>query len=305
MFSSRAADFWCKHSLRPSRCEQIVRRYRQKAASRQTVKTLRRKALDFTRDKEFRSLVAANLLGENNQSEQFRIRARLWAKMDVLILDGAVATPIGDSLKFSTAELRLIEAGYERLRDAVENAVGLTRAEEFSHVWGAGGFVAKLGSKTVGGQFGLMDSLSPSQVNVVVDVAASGFTPNEIAQRLAHENAHSQDVLLGMVRWGNDFHWSETSEAKIFAGCEELPKYNTELYRCRTSHPSWFNFHPTDYSAYNSAEFYASMVNEWVRVHLKLKVAGSYQCQNKQTELYWTEMEENFLGEKVSSECRN
>jgi hypothetical protein len=299
LFAKGLAEFICIHAggADEKACLKIASRHLERAAAgapaAKSVGELRRMALAFMDDDKFRSYVVETFLADKSTGSIWR--RDIWDEFQVLVLPGGVKTPLGVTKSWTDEELKSLSLGYRLLRTAVNGATG-GKAPDFSHIWGGRGVLARLGEKTADGQFGTVDSSFATQVNVVVNVVEEGFTAGELAQRLAHENAHSQDILLGTVRMREACHWSETAAAKVFQYCGVPARYDTSLMGCREWHPEWFNFHPTDFAAHNSAEFYGKMVDAWVRERLNMTPMDSYRRQSRVTELFWSEMEKNLLG---------
>jgi hypothetical protein len=261
---------------------------------------LRVAATSMLEQNNFRNYIA-RYINFNGTSEAL-IRQRIWQDYGVIVLPGDLKTSLGVTRNFSLEDLNLLEMGFKRLLQAISNVVGANRVREFSHIWGAGGVMAKLGSSSVGGQFGEVSQYIPAQINIVVDIKATGFTADTIAQRIAHENTHSNDYILGLLTTGVSVHWTETEDAKIFSYCGLPAGWDTSLMDCLKKHPTWFNFHYSEYSARNSAEFYGKMVDAWVREALGLS-QKIYRCQNNSTRDFWNEMQSHFIGEAVLSSC--
>ncbi len=308
-FAIPYAEFLCSQIAKDQQkscnltAARLIDRSLKCAATGMTVKSIRPLGTSFMRNAEFQDFILPVAMGQSDQSESYAIRKRILEQFQVLIVAGGQKNPIGIAKNFNIQELRLIEQAYIQLRTAVKNRVGVNRVSEFSHIWGAGGMLARIGKKTVKGQFGEVYSNFILQTNVVVDVVTEGFSANGLAERIAHESGHSQDYIAGYAVAGKDSFWSETAQAQIFAKCGVRAKYGASLMGCYKNTPTWFNFHPTNYSAKNSTEFYGKMLDEWVRENLGLVAMGRYRCQSKETSAYWDEMEANLIGEKVSSSC--
>jgi hypothetical protein len=268
-----------------------------------TVKEVKPMTWAYLRNQEVQSLVLDSIYHKSSSQEELQLQKNLWSKYQVLLLPGKISTPRGLTQSWRIEDLHRIEQSYEKLRQAVSNSVSEKRVFEFSHLWGAGTALARLGYKTISGQFGEMEATSPLQISVVVDVLKENKPAELLAQQIAHENSHSHDYLRGLLMTGDYIDWSETNAAQIFEMCGLKPSYEVELYDCRNKNPTWFNFHPTAYPAIRSAEFYTKMLDEWVRENLNLVPKGRYRCQNKETLNFWLEMEKNLIGEVTSSDC--
>ena len=255
------------------------------------------------RNQELESLITESLYKKANSPEEKEILKNIWQKYYVLVLPAEIPTPIGLTKKWRIEDLKHMEKSFEKLMSAVSNAVGKENAVFYSHIWGAGGTLARLGTLSVSGQFGEVYNTHPMQINVVIDVLKERKSTTQIAQQLAHENAHSNDHLRGRLLTGQLASWSETGMAQIFQMCGLPARYNTSLMPCYQKKSQWFNFHSTSYPARRSAEFYTKMVDQWVRENLKLNSKKPYRCQNSQTLSLWNEMEVNLLGNVISKSC--
>ncbi len=212
----------------------------------------------------------------------------------MLLLPGGIIAGNGTTKNWRVEDLKQIEKNFEKLKSAVGDE---------SHIWGASGTLARLGEKSISGQFGEVYNNYPMQMNVVVDVLKENKSTVQIAQQLAHENAHSNDHLRGRLLTCENLSWSETTHAGIFKACGLNASYKTSLIPCLKSQPTWFNFHPTSYSAIRSAEFYTKMVDQWVRENLNLSKKNSYRCQSAEALSFWNEMEVNLLGKITLTHC--
>lgn len=184
-------------------------------------------------------------------------------------------------------------------------------------MWGSGGFLADEGESTIGGQFGEIEFRSPLIVDMVADLSSDPgkWTPAQIAERLVHENFHSQDFLDGASQnhqghdhgnhsrsWteGNDHH-----QTGIFAACDGMRDRNAtgderEFQSCYNNRPELFNFRPNyPYSATTGYEYYASMRNQWIR-DARNGTQVVFACRNQETRELWFSMEEQLLGERVT-----
>jgi hypothetical protein len=207
------------------------------------------------------------------------IESKIEKRFHLTVLGEGHVIPMGTTIQWNEAELQLIFEGLENL----EQAVG----QKNSHLWNAGGIIAKAGSKTVGGQFGAVHPWAPNIINVVIDVKKERFSATKIAQRIAHESAHIWD--LQTARDGLQY-WSAGPQVKIFEFCKLPPGHAQSLYTCYQKSPAWFNFHPTAFAAKNSGEFYGKMIEEWVREKQGIVASGNYRKQNAITAALWNEM---------------
>lgn len=260
-------------------------------------------AWSFLRNPELEALMTGALFEKASSMEELNLQKGLWQKYRILLLPAQVKTGVGLTKAWRIQDLKQIEKSYEKLMVAVTNAVGPQKVLEYSHVWGAGGILARVGELSVSGQFGEVYADYPMQINVVIDVLKEKKSAAQLAQQLAHENAHSNDHLRGRLLTGRISSWSETSSAQIFWMCGLEAHYETSLMPCFRLQPQWFNFHSTSYPARRSAEFYTKMVDQWVRENLGLSKKKPYRCQNAQTLFLWNEMELNLLGEVNSKVC--
>lgn len=248
----------------------------------------------FLRNLELEVLITEAVFKKAHSLDEKSIQKNIWQKYQVLLLPGGIIAGNGTTKKWRVEDLKQIEKGFEKLASTIGNE---------SHIWGAGGTLARLGEKSVSGQFGEVYNNYPMQVNVVIDVLKENKSALLIAQQLAHENAHSNDHLRGRLLTGDYSSWSETEYAGIFQACELEADYKTSLIPCLKSQPKWFNFHPTSYSAIRSAEFYTKMVDQWVREKLNISRKNTYRCQSAETLSFWNEMEVNLLGKITSPPC--
>lgn len=308
-FSKRYIKFLCfENADCLQKAQNILKQSLDCVDPESSVKEWRKQATAFMRDESFKQIIESRFL----QDDPTGIRRKIWEEFEVLVLPGGLKTPTVQTLNWKEVDLQLLWRGYQTLKTAIANAVGYDRLDEFSHIWGAGGSVARGGEEMPGlNQLGEVWNIYPLQMNVVVSLSDRRFTANEVAQRIAHENAHSQDYLLGAFRneFGNG--WSETTDAQIFHQCELRPAYETELTNCWELHPEWFSFHPSknpskpSYASKRAAEFYSKMIDEWVRENLGLvKKPIPYRCQSPETLGFWREMEKQFLGEIFSNDCK-
>lgn len=307
-FSKRYIQFLCNGSSECSqRAHEILEDSLECVNSSDSVKEWRKQATAFMRDEDFKSFIETRYLKDDPSG----IRKKIWQDFEILVLPGGLKTPVAQTQDWKERDLMLLLEGYRKLKEAITNAVGEDRVDEFSHIWGAGGAVARGGKEYPGlNQLGEVWNIYPLQMNVVVSLSQKRFSSEEIAQRIAHENAHSQDYLLGAIRGDVGGSWSETGEAQIFKRCELAPRYETALVSCWVDNPSWFNFHPVNtdakkvnYASIRSAEFYSKMIDEWVRENLGLLKKSPYRCQSPVTLGLWREMEKQFLGEILSQDC--
>jgi len=278
-----------------------------------SIKVWRKQVTSFMRDDRFRRIVEHHFLLDDPSGW----REKIWKRFGVLVLPGGLKSPYADTKEWSESDLSLLYSGYEKLQEAITHAVGKERLFEFSHIWGEGGTLAlsdpmglRPGMRKLTTQFGEVINIYAIQIKVVTSVTEAGYTSEKLAQRLAHENGHSQDYILGALRNNIGANWTETTGASIFKSCELPASYKTNLGGCFKKHPHWFNFHPStdpnsNYAADTPAEFYTKMIDEWVRENLKLtKKAVDYRCQSPETLRFWSEMEVRFLGEILSKDCK-
>jgi len=268
-----------------------------------SIKEIYSLATSYLRNPEVSSIISESIF-RASPTQTETVQRNIWRKFRVLVLPAGLKTKNGLTQSWKNEDLLILESAYEELASAVKNAVGPARLWEFSHIWGAGGVIARRGKLTVKGQFGEVYSNEPWQVNVVINIGRVDMSTQTIAQRIAHETAHSRDYLLGETLPGKKLSWSESTFANIFNLCDLPAAYETSLMPCYKKHPDWFNFHSTAYSAICSAEFYTKMLDEWVRGNLKLVKLDRYRCQNNITESLWQEMEINLIGEVISSACK-
>ena len=257
----------------------------------------------FLRDEKIASIIIPAVLGLPNNSEESNIKYRLWRDFKVLIAD-QIQTPNGKAIGFKLDELRQLEGGYRLLRQALSSRVSTNRVTDFSHVWGAYGLVARVPpeQKLLKGQFGEVSPDFIFQINIVT--SPLNFLPELVAQRIAHENGHTNDQLVGIYLDGNGGDWTSSPRRSISKACGLVKPYKgISLMSCFNSHPTWFNFHPTSYAATNPAEFQTKMIDEWVRENLGLVTMGRYRCQSRDTLTFWNEMENALIGEQVSPPC--
>jgi hypothetical protein len=210
----------------------------------------------------------------------------------------------GVSYAWRAEDLRLLANGYEILRTAVRNAVGEENLPKYAFIWGSGRKIARFDRPKEEGEFGYVHSDLPTQVNVTVDLVEAGFAPQVVAERIAHENAHATNFLIALERYQDAISWTETEFARIFEFCRISPGPKTSLKSCRNKKPRWFNFHPSDYAARNSSEFYGKMVEQWVRESLGRDTRGHYRCQTPETQIFWREMTTNLLSLSAEKPCR-
>lgn len=310
------AQFICDNveTSQKQNCHQLTQKILNQSAaclnSDLSVKELRPLALAFTRHPWVKELIKNNYFKFN--SEESLIRQQIWTEFQVLILPTGYLTPVPRSYEnpnpdftksFSVLELKLLQQGFRTLKRSIIQSVGEKRIQEFSHLWGAGGILARNGVVSVRGQFGEVWSHYSMQLNIVA--AITSFSPATLAERIAHENAHSQDRLFGAAKLQLGQSWTGSATASIFQECEidlgSKEPYDIRLYPCRSKHPIWFNYHPTGYSAFNSAEFYTKMMDLWVRENLNSDIRKKYHCQNQETQNFWKEMELHLIGEVLSN----
>ncbi len=276
----------------------------------QTVKELRPLTWSFLRNSQLARIITSALQKKASSQAEVQLQKDFWNKYRVLLLPGNLKIEMGTTLGWKIQDLRQIQLGFEKLKKAIATRTGLEKVHQFSHIWGAGGSLLRMdaipskGIKPVLGQFGEIYNIYPTRIHVVVNVKDNEMGPDLIAQRIAHENGHSNDYLLGYYLSGNSSSWSETSFSRIFEMCDVKPSYEVPLFACLKNHPTWFNFHSTNYSASRSAEFYTKMLDQWVRENLKIHSGPSYRCQNNATESLWKEMELNLIGEILSPACK-
>lgn len=307
-FSERYIEFLCQGQ---SACLEVAGKSIANSLERidtaRPIGVIRNQALAFMKESLIKEFIQEHYL----QDDPGLWRQRIWNEFDVLVLPGGYDTPSARTIPWKEEDLKILYQGYIKLREAISRAVGADRVDEFSHVWGAGGLVARTlprpllpGQKPVSGQVGDVFNLFSIQINIVNSPTQFGYTSLTLAQRIAHENAHSQDYLYGALRNVIGSNWTETSAAQIFKHCQLPARYETPLLSCIDKNPEWFNFHPTKYGATNSAEFYTKMLDEWVRENLGLvKKKVLYRCQSPETLGFWREMEKQFLGEILSKDC--
>ena len=268
-----------------------------------SIKELKPLSWSFLRNPEIAKLITQALIKKSTSDKEAQILKNIWAQYRVLILPGNTPTPLGMTKNWKIHDLEHLEKSFEKLKQAITHAVGENNIFQYSHIWGAGGALARLGELSINGQFGEIYDQHPMQINVVIDDLQMKKNSKQIAQQIAHENAHSSYYLMGRYLTGNAVSWSETSFSKIFEMCDLPVNYETSLKTCLKENPTWFNFHPTSYPATRSAEFYTKMVDHWVRENLFLTTRSSYQCQDKQTVKLWKEMEFYFIGNSLSASC--
>lgn len=264
------------------------------------VKQIRPLTWAYLRNPGIQKLVLEALNQESRSEDEKRIQKNLWQKYQVLLIPGGVLTKDNIAMHWRYEDLILLESAYQKLQAAVTNSVSPKRLQEFSHLWGAGSAIVRLGDvsinpetkKPLSGQFGEMHWDYPLRIQVVIELQQKMNSPALIAEHLAHENAHANDYLRGNLL-GSEQAWSATKFARIFEMCRLTPDYKTSLKRCDDLHPTWFNFHPSDYAAKRSAEYYTKMADEWVRENLQRVPVGRYRCQSKETQALWREMEIN------------
>lgn len=260
------------------------------------IKALRKHWLANFRGPESNAFIESAFYSRRPDSESTRLRISMWRDFKVIVFDAGVVTPLGLTRAWRVQDLRLLRAGYVKLHEAVSRAVGPDQVEDYSHIWGAYGSVARIGRKTISGQFGEVNSSFSFQINIVTNIAADRFSALTLAQRIAHEASHSNDHLLGRALSGRDYAWSELPGALVFSACGLTASYDTSLESCRHRYPAWFRFHSTSYAATRSSEFYGKMVDEWVRMELGVKKVGAYSCQSANTLSFWNEMRTRLLG---------
>ncbi len=315
IFSAAYAKFLCA-TLSDSaqrKCNILSAKILQQALScvdqKPSPQSIRALGSAYMRNAEFKNFIIPSFFNPHDQNEGLEIRKRILNEFNVIVVAGGFKTPTWTSEAWSTAELALLEKGYIKLKKAIVNRFGEARVKEFSHMWGAGGLVVRLGRVSISGQFGEVLSYVPMQMNIVTNIVKDQFTPTTVAERLAHESTHAQDYLVGLSS-GKNIYWTETEDAKIFRFCEAPVGYRTNFSQCYKSNPEWFNFQPVskkgyNYAAHNSAEFYGKMMDEWVRDSLGVVQAGRYRCQSSQTFALWNEMESKYIGEHSSPACDN
>lgn len=277
----------------------------------ETVKQLRPLTWAFLRNPKLAQMITSALKKKASSQEEVQLQKEFWDKYRVLLLPGNIRTEMGMTLVWGIEDLKQTQLGFEKLKKAIATRTGSKNTFYFSHLWGAGGTLLRMDAitheemKPVSNQFGEIYNTYPTRIHVVVNVTdtKTKMGPNQIAQRIAHENGHSNDYLLGYYLSGDSISWSETSFSKIFEMCDVKPSYEVPLFACLKNHPTWFNFHPTKYSASRSAEFYTKMLDQWVRENLKINLGPPYRCQNNSTENLWKEMELNLIGEVLSPVC--
>lgn len=241
---------------------------------------------------------AARIAEASTTGESVAIAARIQQEFGVTVVGAGIQTPFGVTREWGEKNLRLLEQGYRTLRRAIANAFGEERAVAFSHNWGRGGRIARIGdNRHDRGEFGFIRSDFLPQINVTADLAQQRFSPELVAQRIAHENAHISDLAQGERPHQT---WSETTAAQIFKMCGMKPGYRQSLTDCWRQHPQWFSFQLLgprggNHAAVNSREFYAKMVDAWVRENLGLVPRGHYRDQNQTTAAFWAEMERVFI----------
>lgn len=276
----------------------------------QNVKHLRPLTWSFLRNPKLAKTITLALNKKASSQAEVQLQNEFWNKYRVLLLPGNMKTEMGMTLAWRVEDLEQLKIGFENLKKAIVFRTGHKNVHLYSHIWGAGGTLLRMdaishkGMKPVSGQFGEIYNIYPTRVHVVVNVTEASMKPNLIAQRIAHENGHSNDYLMGYHLSGEASSWSETSFSKIFEMCDVKPSYEVPLFACLKNHPTWFNFHPTTYSASRSAEFYTKMLDQWVRENLEIHKSSSYRCQNNSTESLWKEMELNLIGEALSPPCK-
>lgn len=228
--------------------------------------------------------------------DSIRIRTAIWKKYRVLVVGN-----------WKLEDLVRLQAGFDRLRVAVGNAVGEVRVDEYSHIWGAGGTIDFKGDKTVRGQFGSNDYARPFTTDVVGPL--KNFSVDEVAKRIAHEASHSNDKVLGYIRTGTKIPWTQESSRALLRACTpdkplDPPPQDDRVsfYDCRKLKQELFSYFPSDYAAINASEFYTKMVDHWVEDQLKKRPA-SYACKSEQTFRLWREMEAALIGTTDPIEC--
>lgn len=314
-FSKRYIKFLC---LEKWDCQELAENILKESTAcvdpTQSVKQFRKQVTSFMWNEQFQRIIARHFLEDDRSGW----RQKIWKEFNVLVLPGGLNSPYAKTSDWSDGELELLYHGYKKLQETIEISVGAARVQEFSHIWGAGGTIVrsepmslKPGMRKLTTQFGEVINLYALQVKVVRDLVEAKFSVETLAQRIAHENAHSQDYILGALRNKMGENWTETDGAKIFKACNLPARHDTNLVSCFKRNRHWFNFHPSsnpnsNYAADTPAEFYTKMIDEWVRENLGLtKKERPYRCQSPETLRFWQEMEAKFLGEILSKDCNH